>query len=484
MAEQQANSSNMPRDNDDSPPSNMPQESLAQGNAPQDQSAATVEAVAKALRTGSDTPSRFHSAALSALSASRQASEAPETNGNDVTAAPTNGKTSEVPTNGSTVANSDGGSATPRDEPEEDRTPLTSRAIYDIAKTKIMTQRALYKLSSETGFVKLRSKPTPIKTAATGSSASGINAAVTNGTPGGDKGKGKEAAKEAAKEAGAGDKDAAKPKQASVVGWKEKGAIDSGKKEAPKAPEPTIFDTINTYIEMVDRSGMWRNCAGVFGLMFLTYVLTSLRFGIFGVAIAAAFGAQWYRNSVVRFRRTVRDDFERAYEHNALTRTLESVGWLNEFTTRFWLMFEPSLSRMVIDIADPILEQNTPGFLDSLKLTTFTLGTKAPRIDGVRTYSELEDRNVIVMDWQVSFTPNDLEDVPAVLRENKVNPKVVLTVRVGKGFVGAGMPIMVEDMVFKGKMQVKLQLGPVFPHVRTAQVCFLERPTIDFVLKP
>ncbi|KAI8320523.1 hypothetical protein GQ54DRAFT_246452, partial [Martensiomyces pterosporus] len=191
-----------------------------------------------------------------------------------------------------------------------------------------------------------------------------------------------------------------------------------------------------------------------------------------------------YRNSVTRFRRSVRDDMERAYERATITRTLESVGWLNEFTTRFWLMFEPSLSRMVIDQVDPILAQSTPGFLDSLRLTTFTLGTKAPRIDGVRTYSELEDRNVIVMDWQVSFTPNDLEDVPAVLRENKVNPKVVLTVRVGKGIIGAGMPIMVEDMVFKGKMQIKLQLGPVFPHVKTADVCFLERPTIDFVLKP
>ncbi|KAJ2438959.1 Tricalbin-2, partial [Coemansia sp. RSA 2424] len=67
---------------------------------------------------------------------------------------------------------------------------------------------------------------------------------------------------------------------------------------------------------------------------------------------------------------------------------------------------------------------------------------------------------------------------------NRVNPKVVLTVRVGKGFMGAGMPILVENMVFKGKMQVKLQLGPVFPHVRTADVCFLERPTIDFSLKP
>lgn len=180
----------------------------------------------------------------------------------------------------------------------------------------------------------------------------------------------------------------------------------------------------------------------------------------------------------------MKDDLERAYERATITRTLESVGWMNEFITRFWLMFEPSLSRMVIDIATPILDQNCPGFLDSLNLTTFTLGTKAPRIDGVRTYSELEDRNQIVMDWHASFTPNDLSDVPPVLRENRVNPKVVLSVRVGKGFIGAGMPILVEDMVFRGKMQVKLNLGPVFPHVRTADVCFLERPTIDFSLKP
>ncbi|KAJ2472345.1 Tricalbin-2, partial [Coemansia sp. RSA 2320] len=193
---------------------------------------------------------------------------------------------------------------------------------------------------------------------------------------------------------------------------------------------------------------------------------------------------QWYRDSIIRYRRTVKDDLQRAYERATITRSLESVGWLNEFVTRFWLMFEPSLSRMVIDMVDPILDQNTPGFLDSLRLSTFTLGTKAPRIDGVRTYSELEDRSQIVMDWHASFTPNDLTDVPAVLRENRVNPKVVLTVRVGKGFIGAGMPVLVENMVFRGKMQVRLRLGPVFPHVRTADVCFLERPTIDFSLKP
>ncbi|KAJ2635896.1 Tricalbin-2, partial [Coemansia sp. RSA 1287] len=268
-----------------------------------------------------------------------------------------------------------------------------------------------------------------------------------------------------------------------VVGWKEQGLINSGKKAAPTG-QPTMFDTLAVYVEMLDQTGMWRNCAGVFCLMFLTYVLTALNFGIVGFAIAAVYGTQWYRNSITRYRRAVKDDIERAYERGTITRTLESVGWLNEFVTRFWLMFEPSLSRMVIDIVDPILAQSVPGFLDSLRLSTFTLGTKAPRINGVRTYSELEDRNQIVMDWHASFTPNDLSDVPPVLRENRVNPKVVLTVRVGKGFIGAEMPILVEDMVFKGKMQVKLQLGPVFPHVRTAEVCFLERPSIDFSLKP
>ncbi|KAJ2030965.1 Tricalbin-2 [Coemansia sp. S610] len=353
-------------------------------------------------------------------------------------------------------------SGAPPPPPPPAASVLKSKAIYDIARTKIMADRALYRLSTETGFIKLRSKPPP---KLPGSGSTVASAGVPNG-------------KEAAPAV-----NGAVPAKG-VAGWKEQGAIDSGKKAAPAPAQPSIFDTLNVYLEMVDRSGLWRNCAGVFGLMFFTYVLTALNFGIFGFAIAATFGAQWYRNSITRYRRAVKDDLQRAYERATITRTLESVGWMNEFVTRFWLMFEPSLSRMVIDMADPILEQNTPGFLDSLKLTTFTLGTKAPRIDGVRTYSELEDRNQIVMDWHASFTPNDLEDVPAVLRENRVNPKVVLTVRVGKGFIGAGMPILVENMVFKGKMQVKLQLGPVFPHVRTADVCFLERPTIDFSLKP
>ncbi|KAJ1822410.1 Tricalbin-2 [Coemansia sp. RSA 2599] len=379
-------------------------------------------------------------------------------------------------TNGSTANMSASSGSTPDSNPLKQ---VNTKILYDMARTNILARRVMYKLSSETGYIKLRSKNAAKAQGAGGTSAA--SASIANGAPA------TPVSATAANgaslaEAGSG-ADAASSIKA-VAGWKEQGAIDSGKKPAPATSQPSVFDTLNGYIELIDRTGMWRNCAGVFGLMFLTYVLTTLRFGIFGLAIAMTYGVQWYRNSITRYRRAVKDDLERAYERGTITRTLESVGWLNEFVTRFWLMFEPSLSRMVIDIVDPILAQNAPGFLDSLRLTTFTLGTKAPRIDGVRTYSELEDRNQIVMDWHASFTPNDLTDVPPVLRENRVNPKVVLTVRVGKGFIGAGMPILVENMVFKGKMQVKLQLGSVFPHVRTADVCFLERPTIDFTLKP
>ncbi|KAJ1964509.1 Tricalbin-2 [Dipsacomyces acuminosporus] len=487
---------NMPREHDDP---------VANG-APPAIVSAPLPPIPNMPKEDSDQPtttssSRFRSAALGALSVSKSSSPAPPIASSPIPAANGVKDESAGETNGITHANPDSekpaaangiagdssqdqphinGTCSDQQSVAGTSTPLTSKAIYDIARTKILTQRTLYRLSTETGYIKLRARPAA-KAAASGASVvSGQPGAATtaaNGTaadtPGKPAANGTATPSSAATEAAKG-----------VAGWKEKGALDSGKKTAPQPAQPSVMDTISMYVEMIDRTGMWRNCAGVFGLMFLTYILTTFSFGLFGLAIAATFGAQWYRNSVVRFRRAVRDDMERAYERTTITRTLESVGWLNEFTTRFWLMFEPSLSRMVIDQVDPILAQNTPGFLDSLRLTTFTLGTKAPRIDGVRTYSELEDRNVIVMDWQVSFTPNDLADVPAVLRENRVNPKVVLTVRVGKGIIGAGMPIMVEDMVFKGKMQVKLQLGPVFPHVRTATVCFLERPTIDFVLKP
>ena len=88
------------------------------------------------------------------------------------------------------------------------------------------------------------------------------------------------------------------------------------------------------------------------------------------------------------------------------------------------------------------------------------------------------------MDWRVSFTPTEIEDMTPRQLRTQINPKICLTIRVGKGLIGAGMPILVEDMSFKGYMRFKLKLTSNFPHIKTVDFCFLEPPIIDYVLKP
>jgi Ca2+-dependent lipid-binding protein len=66
----------------------------------------------------------------------------------------------------------------------------------------------------------------------------------------------------------------------------------------------------------------------------------------------------------------------------------------------------------------------------------------------------------------------------------KVNPKIVLSVRVGKGLATAAMPILLEDISFSGLMRIRLRLMSNFPHVQVVDISFLEKPVIDYVLKP
>jgi Ca2+-dependent lipid-binding protein len=88
------------------------------------------------------------------------------------------------------------------------------------------------------------------------------------------------------------------------------------------------------------------------------------------------------------------------------------------------------------------------------------------------------------MDWKISFTPNDTQDLTVRQAARKINPKVCLTIRIGRGFVGAGLPILVEDISFTAHARIKMKLISTFPHVQTVDVSLMEPPTFDFVLKP
>ncbi|GEM08900.1 tricalbin [Rhodotorula toruloides] len=230
--------------------------------------------------------------------------------------------------------------------------------------------------------------------------------------------------------------------------------------------------------------GQWYHNAGIIVFAVVATHFVTLFGGGWGwMVIILAVCTTYYETSIKRVRRNVRDDMAREVAKKGLKTEVESAAWINSFLQRFWLIYEPILSATIVASVDQVLSVSTPAFLDSLRLTTFTLGTKPPHIDHVRTFPDT-DEDVVVMEWAVSFTPNDLADITHAASAKKVNPKVVLEIRIGKGIASIGKDIIVEDISFKGVMRVKLKLMNNYPHVKTVDLSFMHPPDFDFVLRP
>ncbi|CCU98300.1 unnamed protein product [Malassezia sympodialis ATCC 42132] len=242
-------------------------------------------------------------------------------------------------------------------------------------------------------------------------------------------------------------------------------------------------DVVSTFVHDAYYGYLWTDAAVIIGSCVITYLLTRFGTGWGIVLIVASVAGTYYTTSVRRTRQRIRDDVSRELARRRMLSENETAHWINHFLARFWLIYEPVLSATIIQSVDEVLRDNCPPFLDSLRLTTFTLGTKAPMVDSVRTRPDTED-DVIVMDWKVNFTPSDVQDLSVRQASRKINPKVVLTIRVGKGMVGAGLPVLVENMSFVGTMRFRLKLISSFPHVQMVDLSFLQPPNFDFELKP
>ncbi|KAH3978293.1 hypothetical protein HBH52_104320 [Parastagonospora nodorum] len=230
--------------------------------------------------------------------------------------------------------------------------------------------------------------------------------------------------------------------------------------------------------------GDWYHNTGVIIFACLsTWVIGVLGGGLGWVMIIMAVCGTYYRTSIRRVRRNARDDLNREMAKNKLETDTESLEWINSFLVKFWPIYAPVLCDTIVGSVDQVLSTSTPAFLDSLKMKTFVLGTKPPRLEHVKTYPKTQD-DIVLMDWKFSFTPNDTADLTSRQIKNKINPKVVLEIRIGKGLVSKGLDVIVEDMAFSGMMRLKFKLQLPFPHIEKVEMCFLERPTIDYVCKP
>lgn len=227
----------------------------------------------------------------------------------------------------------------------------------------------------------------------------------------------------------------------------------------------------------------YHNTAIVILACITSWLIAVLGGGLGWVLIVMAFCATYYRTSLRRVRRNFRDDIGREMALKKIENDNESLEWINSFMVKFWPIYQPVLAQTIINSVDQILSASTPAFLDSLKLKTFTLGSKPPRMEHVKTYPKTED-DIVMMDWKFSFTPNDTADLTSKQIKNKINPKIVLEIRIGKAMISKGLDVIVEDMAFSGVMRLKIKLQIPFPHVDRVEMCFLGRPEIDYVCKP
>lgn len=176
-----------------------------------------------------------------------------------------------------------------------------------------------------------------------------------------------------------------------------KGARTSNKSEE---------DLVSHFLKEAYYGEWYHNAAVMLFTVVFTWILTRFGGGLMACLVVGAFLATYYQTSIRRLRRNIRDDIQRELAINRLESETESADWINHFMSRFWLIYEPVLSAQIIGIADAILVDSTPAFLDSIRLTSFTLGTKAPRIESIKTLTKTEPNVVVSKVKSICFLCN------------------------------------------------------------------------------
>lgn len=229
---------------------------------------------------------------------------------------------------------------------------------------------------------------------------------------------------------------------------------------------------------------LWWNTSLAVGTLLAAWFIGRIGGGLFALLFVLIAAFTVYRTELRRFNINLRDDMLRVSSYESLENRTETMNWLNSFLAKFWVIYMPALSDMVITQANATLKDiEPPTPIKKLSLDEFTLGSKAPAVNAIRSVSKLGP-DVYQMEWDFGFTPNDTDGMTKEELSKKVDPKVALGISVGKGVVSASLPILVEDMSFAGHMRITFKLGESFPFIEVVSIMFLEPPSIDYALKP
>ncbi|KAI9020333.1 hypothetical protein DFJ74DRAFT_707400 [Hyaloraphidium curvatum] len=155
----------------------------------------------------------------------------------------------------------------------------------------------------------------------------------------------------------------------------------------------------------------------------------------------------------------------------------ETAEWANAWVQLHWEKVEPWVSAQVTAVANALLDENRPAFLDALELSEFTLGGEAPRIESIATHAE-PGGDFVQYRIRLGFHPPPTP-----------GPRIVLTATVGRAGLRLPVPVLVSDLSFGIALTVRARLeAGAPPNVRTVNVAVAEGDAkgveVGFVLRP
>ncbi|KAI3449148.1 hypothetical protein Pfo_005813 [Paulownia fortunei] len=143
----------------------------------------------------------------------------------------------------------------------------------------------------------------------------------------------------------------------------------------------------------------------------------------------------------------------------------EQVKWLNKQLSKLWPFVADAAEAIIKDSVEPSLEEYRPPGITSLKFSKLSLGTVAPKIEGIRVQSLKEGQITMDIDLRWGGDPN-----------------IVLAVEAAHV---ASIPIQLKDLQVFTVVRAIFQLADEIPCISAVVVALLAepKPQIDYTLK-
>ncbi|KAL3536910.1 hypothetical protein ACH5RR_000276 [Cinchona calisaya] len=143
----------------------------------------------------------------------------------------------------------------------------------------------------------------------------------------------------------------------------------------------------------------------------------------------------------------------------------EQVKWLNKQLAKLWPFVADAAEAVIKESVEPLLEDYRPPGITSLKFSKLSLGTVAPKIEGIRVQSLKKGQITMDIDLRWGGDPNIVLGVEAAMV--------------------ASIPIQLKNLQVFTVIRAIFQLADEIPCISAVVVALLAepKPRIDYVLK-